>query len=153
MWGCTMNQTIIIGFIALVSLLPAGAQNGGTATELIALESRFSQALVSGDWKAVEQIESDDLLFTNADGSVTRKADDVNSLRSADTKFESIDMSDTDVLDLGDVAVVTGKLVEKGRYKASDISGSYRFTDVWARRNGKWQLVRGQEALLPPTLK
>ena len=148
-----MNQTIFVGFIALASLLSVGVQNSGTATELIALESRFSQALVSSDWRAVEQIEADDLLFTNADGSVTRKADDVNGLRSADTKFESIDMSDTDVLDLGDVAVVTGKLVEKGRYRGSDISGTYRFTDVWARRNGKWQLVRGHEALLPPTPK
>lgn len=146
-----MNPTVIVGFIALASLLSVGAQNRGTATELIALENRFSQALVKGDWKTVEQIEADDLLFTNADGSVTRKADDVNGLRSADTKFESIEMSDTDVLDLGDVAVVTGKLVEKGRYKAADISGTYRFTDVWDRRNGKWQLVRGHEALLPPT--
>ena len=148
-----MNQPIIVGLFLLVSLLPASAQNSGTAKELIALESQFSQALVRGDWKAVEQIEADDLRFTTADGSVTRKADDVNSLRSADTKFESIDMSDTDVLDLGDVAVVTGKLVEKGRYRGSDISGTYRFTDVWARRNGKWQLVRGHEALLPPTPK
>jgi ketosteroid isomerase-like protein len=148
-----MNQTIIIGFIALAPLLCVGAQNSTTAVELIALESRFSKALVNGDWKAVEQIEADDLLFTNADGSMTHKADDVTSLRSSDTKFEWIDMSDTDVLDLGDIAVVTGKLVEKGHYKASDISGTYRFTDVWARRNGRWQLVRGQEALIPPALK
>ena len=148
-----MNKTIVIGFIALASLQCVGAQNSTTATELIALESRFSQALVNGDWKAVEQIEADDLLFTNADGSVTHKEDDVTGLRSADTKFESINMSDTDVLDLGNVAVVTGKLVEKGRYRASDISGSYRFTDVWARRNSRWQLVRGQEALLPPAVK
>jgi len=148
-----MKKTLIVGFIALASLLSVRAQNGDTATKLIALENRFSQALVSGDWKAVEEIEADDLLFTNADGAVTRKEDDVNSLRSADTKFESIDMSDTNVLDLGHVAIVTGKLVERGRYKAADISGTYRFTDVWARRNGKWQLVRGQEALLPPALK
>jgi ketosteroid isomerase-like protein len=147
-----MKQIIIIGFMALASLL-VGGQKSRTATELLARESRFSQALVNGDWKAVEQIEADDLLFTNADGSVTHKADDVNGLQSADTKFESIDMSDTDVLDLGDVAIVTGKLVEKGRYKGSDISGTYRFTDVWARRNGKWQLVRGHEALLPQTQK
>jgi len=146
-------RNFIVGFVALASLLSVGAHKGDTAKKLIALETRFSQALVSSDWRAVEQIEADDLLFTNADGAVTRKEDDVNSLRSSDTKFESIDMSDTNVLDLGDVAVVTGKLVEKGRYKASDISGTYRFTDVWARRNSRWQLVRGQEALLPPTHK
>jgi len=68
-------------------------------------------------------------------------------------KFESIDMSDVNVQDFGDVAVVTGRLVEKGRYKTSDLSGTYRFTDVWARRNSGWQLVTGQETLVHTQLR
>jgi len=35
----------------------------------------------------------------------------------------------------------------KAQYKNTDISGTYRFTDVWAKRNGKWQHVAGQETL------
>jgi hypothetical protein len=52
---------------------------------------------------------------------------------------------------IGDVAVVTGKLVERGHFKSADLTGTYRFTDVWAKRNGRWQLVRGQETKTPDT--
>ena len=29
-------------------------------------------------------------------------------------------------------------------YKGQDISGKYRFTDTWVKRNGKWQAVASQ---------
>ena len=71
----------------------------------------------------------------------------MQSLKSGDVKFESIQMTDTRVQDFGDIAVVTGRLVEKAQDKNADISGTYRFTDVWAKRKGKWEHVAGQETL------
>jgi ketosteroid isomerase-like protein len=142
-----LKHLITIAFVLLGLLLSVEAQNSGTAKELIATEASFNQSLLRGDWKALEQIEADDLIFTNADGSVTHKMDDVTGLESGNMKFESIDMSEAKVQDFGEVAVVTGKLVEKAHYKTADLSGTYRFTDVWAKRNGRWQLVTGQETL------
>lgn len=145
-----MKLVVTTALVLLGTYLFAGAQKRDTAKELTALEEGFSKALLRANWKAIEQIEADDLIFTNADGSVTHKADDVGSLKSGDAKFESIEMSDVKVQDFGDVAVVTGKLVEKGRYKTTDFSGTYRFTDVWTKRHGRWQLVAGQETLYKP---
>jgi len=56
-------------------------------------------------------------------------------------------MTDTRVQDYGNVGVVTGSLLEKAQYKNTDISGTYRFTDVWAKLKGKWAHVAGQETL------
>lgn len=145
-----MKHLGVIVVVALGSCLTASAQSRDTAKELIASERSFNAALLKADWKIVEQIEADDLVFTNADGSVTGRSDDVGHIKSGDMKFQSIEMSELKVQDLGDVAVVTGKLVEKGRYKAADLTGTYRFTDVWAKRSGRWQLVSGQEALYAP---
>jgi len=135
----------------LGALLPLGAESSDTTSELRAREADFNQALLRSDWKALGQIEADDLIFTNADGSVTHKSDDVANLRSGNLKFASIDMSDITVKDLGNVGVVTGQLVERVQYKTTDISSTYRFTDVWDKRDGKWQLVTGQETLVPPS--
>jgi ketosteroid isomerase-like protein len=138
-----------LGMIALV-LLTAGlviAPKSDTAHELVNAEQKFCDALQQADWKAVEQIYADDLIFTNAEGGVSHKSDEVRSVRSGDLKLESIEMSDVKVQDLGGVAVVTGKLIEKGRYKTEDLGGAYRFTDVWVKRSGRWQLVAGQETL------
>jgi ketosteroid isomerase-like protein len=144
-----MKPLWVVAFVALGSCLIANAQTADTAQKLTALEQSFNEALLSADWKTVERIHANDLVFTNADGSVTHKADLVDSIRSGDMKFESIEMSDVKVQDLGKVAVVTGKLVERGRYKTDDLSGTYRFTDVWAKRDGNWQIVSGQETRVP----
>jgi ketosteroid isomerase-like protein len=107
-----------------------------TPKELIGLENRFNEALVRGDVAVIEEIEANDLIFTDAAGLVTSKADEIQSLKSGDVKFDSVKMTDTRVQDLGNVSVVTGSLMEKAQYKNTDISGTYRFTDVWAKRKG-----------------
>jgi ketosteroid isomerase-like protein len=140
-----MNHSVLIAlFVCGVSLAAAG-QEMDTAKELISAEQAFNQALIRGDWRTIESLETEDLVFTDADGTVSGKSNQIAELKSGFAKFESIEMSEVKVQDLGNAAVVTGKLVEKGRYKDADLSGVYRFTDVWARRNGRWVLVAGQE--------
>lgn len=145
-----MKRSGLIGFVLAATCLIAIAQIRDTASELVALEQSLNDAFMRGDWKTVDRLYADDLVFTNANGSVTHKMDDVNSLRSGDLQFDSIEMSDTKVQDFGDVGVITLKLVEKRHHKTTDLSGTYRITDVWAKRDGKWQLVTGQETLCPP---
>ena len=42
-----------------------------------------------------------------------------------------------------------GKVTLKNcKWRGKDISGDYRFTDVRAEVNGKWQLAAGQSAAL-----
>jgi len=48
----------------------------------------------------------------------------------------------------GDTAVAAGTSTVKGTYKGQDISGKYRFTDVWVKRNGKWHAVASQSTKL-----
>jgi Domain of unknown function (DUF4440) len=117
--------------------------------DLVNLERHFNDALLKADWKSIEGMQADDLILTNADGTLSRKSDAVESIRSGDLKFESIAVQDPRVQDFGHVVVITGTIIEKAHYKTTDLSGTYRFTDVWARRDGKWQLVAGHESLYP----
>ena len=41
----------------------------------------------------------------------------------------------------GNVAVAFTSQNEKSQYAGKDTSGHYHFTDVWARKNGRWQVV------------
>jgi ketosteroid isomerase-like protein len=145
--GDLMKRFCQIAIVVFGYLLLAVAQSS-TATELIELENRFNEALLRGDIAVIEEIEANDLIFTDATGVVTSKAEEIQSIKSGEVKFASIKMTDIHVQDYGNVGVVTGSLVEKAQYKNADISGTYRFTDVWAKRKGKWEHVAGQETLL-----
>jgi ketosteroid isomerase-like protein len=145
--GDLMKRVCQIAIVVVGSSILTMAQSS-TAKELIELENRFNEALVRADIGVIEKIEANDLIFTDASGAVTRKADEIKSIKSGEVKFESIKMTETRVQDFGNVDVVAGSLVEKAQYKNTDISGTYRFTDVWAKRNGRWQHVVGQETLV-----
>ena len=51
------------------------------------------------------------------------------------------------------VAVAMGDALEKGKGKdGASFDRVYRFTDTWVQRNGKWQCVASQIALVHGTL-
>jgi len=153
----TMSQALAVIVFVTCSSESSGHSNptssrtpsADTSKTLIAAEQALNNGLLRGDWKIIEETYADDIVFTEADGSVHHKSDSVREMQSGDLKFTSIEMLDVHVQDLGNVAVVTGKLIEKGHYKTDDLSGTYRFTDVWVKRNSRWQLIAGHESRIP----
>ena len=61
--------------------------------------------------------------------------------QSGDLTFESFKINELKVRIYGDTAIVHGLETEKSKYKKEDLSGQYRFTDVFIKRDGRWQAV------------
>ncbi|HUN88450.1 MAG TPA: nuclear transport factor 2 family protein [Terriglobales bacterium] len=142
-----MKKTLRLFLICLFALGVA-AQNSPsdakTADEIKKLETDFSQASIKDGAAAVEKYEADDIIDTDPAGNVTTKAQDKQAAASGDLKFESIEPSAMVVHVYGNTAVVVGLVQVKGTFKQQDISGKYRFTDTWVKRNGKWQEVASE---------
>ena len=49
----------------------------------------------------------------------------------------------------GTTAVLSSRYSQTARHADADRSGSYLFTDVWVRRDGRWQVVRRHATLTP----
>jgi len=119
--------------------------------EVLNVERDWFRAGETYDVEAIRRIVADDAVLVYPDGTPGTKADEV---RIAETKaitgrWEMIDPKVT-VLS-ADSAFITGRSsIKDGKYKeptmakAIDISGEYRFLDVYARRNGRWQVVASQ---------
>ena len=119
--------------------------------DIMKLEREWASVLTSRDVAALRRIEADDIVLTYPDGMVGTKADDIRDIETDAVAAESYEIAEAKVKVLdADAAIVTGRsIMKKGVYKRAgqrpmDISGEYRFTDVFARRNGNWQVVASQ---------
>ena len=116
-------------------------QSGNVDQTLMHIEQEMLDALLKGDASANERYLADTYVFTDPDGMVMDKTRMIADLKSGDLKFESSKVDDMKVRGYGDAAVVTYGTTDKGTYKGKDLSGRYRWTDVFVKRNGRWQIV------------
>ena len=126
---------------------PAVASKSADASveqTLTKIEHDALAAILKRDVAAFGKVFADEAVLTTPDGSLQTKAQLLADLKSGDLVLESSTISDMKVRAYGDAAVVTYITTDKGKYKKQDISGRYRWTDVFVRRGGSWQLVAGQ---------
>lgn len=120
--------------------------------ELIKIERDWADAMKNKDAATVRRILADNIVLTYPDGTTGTKDVEVQMAETGAFTADSWDMVDTKVTVLdADAAVITGRTVVKngklkdaGTQKTIDISGEYRFMDVYAKRNGTWQAVASQ---------
>jgi hypothetical protein len=120
--------------------------------EVLRLEKAWADGGHRHDAESVRKILADDLIITYPDGNTGTKASELSDIESGAITMDAWDVSDTKVTVMGaDAAVITGRgVIKNGKYKdpktkkSIDISGEYRFTDVYARRNGQWLAVASQ---------
>jgi Domain of unknown function (DUF4440) len=82
------------------------------------------------------------------DGAKTTKKEFLNDVKSGTNKVESVEFGPMDVKVIGTVAVVQGSDTEKSSNKGKDTSGKWAWMDVFVNRDGKWQAVRSQSAMV-----
>ena len=131
-------------FAVAAAQATAGTASNDVQQTLIRMEHEGTDAMLKGSTAIVERDTADSFIFTGPDGAPSTKADVINSIKSGDLKFQSSVISDMKVAQYGDTAVVTYTTTDKGSFKGQDISGTYRWTDVWVKQGGKWQIVAGQ---------
>jgi ketosteroid isomerase-like protein len=124
---------------------------GSVEQDLLKLERDWLDAYTKRDVAAMERIEADDFMITYSDGTMRGKADEIANLKKpAPEGPPPIFMTaDTKVRVYGDTAVLTGKVIQKGTYrdgpqKGQDYNFQHRYTDVYVKRNGRWQVVASQ---------
>jgi hypothetical protein len=91
---------------------------------------------------------AEDWIGIDFEGTVLNKAQAIEGISSGSGSLESTVLRDMKVRIYGNTAVLTGTDTEEGQYHGKDTSGKYLWTDVFVRRNGRWQAVSSQSTKL-----
>jgi hypothetical protein len=101
----------------------------------------FDQAQVKGDGVALRALLADDYLLVNSRGERENKAEFIRDYTAPGFTFAPfvIDQPVTQVWATG--AVLGGIVDAHGMSEGKPYAMRLRFSDVWAKRNGKWQVI------------
>ena len=147
---CEMRRVFGLACFIIISLVHQGEaqitsrQTGDVTSELTRIEHRLVKAWLDGDRAAVDSILAPDWSVIDLTGRVLTKAQVMQELGSGERRIESGSVDELRVRTFGAFAIVTGRSVLAGSYKGQRASVVQRFTDVFAKRNGRWQVIASQ---------
>ena len=125
--------------------MPGGSQSNVTQ-QITELERQISDAIVKRDVNTWQRLMADGYTDIDSDGTVR----DLNAMAEAvrEHSYDAITQGGLEVRIYGDTVIVVGTrtLIEKTRRGLTTTSN--RFTDVFLRRNGIWQMASSQSARL-----
>ena len=101
------------------------------------LNRDYIRSVQTSDVRRFDEILADDFLCSNPDGSlIDRAAFLVQTARPV--TISDLEARDVNVRLMGDVAIIHARTTY---VRADGGAGSGRYTDVWARREGRWLAV------------
>lgn len=117
-------------------------------TELMQLERDIGEANIKRDKAFFARTEADEFIFTDSGGGMTTKAQDLAGLDEpeGEMKLVSYVVDEMKVFDYGKTAVVLGRVTTTYRGKDREVTSKSRFTDVFVKRDGRWQIVAGHSS-------
>jgi ketosteroid isomerase-like protein len=118
--------------------------------EIVVLKARIRIAQLSADLTALEDLISDDLLFTGPDGQLGSKAQDIEAYRSGAVKFIEHVPEELRIRRVSaDVSISSLRAQLTVDVAGSRSRGTYRYTRIWAREDGQaWRVVGGHVSLV-----
>lgn len=129
--------------------LPSGAQPASSAEkELLKIQDEWAAARVKRDVPYLEKLYAKEFRVQSMNGSVVSREEDIGNFATGTLKPDFVRDEEMKVSIYGDTGLVTGIENVGGTYKGQYGEMALRFTNVFVRRDGRWQLVAHQSTLI-----
>jgi ketosteroid isomerase-like protein len=117
--------------------------------EILALEDRRFDAMIEGDFGALDKLVHEELLYTHSSGLTDTKKSWIESMKSGKTKYKSAQPSERQVRFFGDVALVRGKAAIEAEIGGQPRSLRLLFLNAWVRTPQGWKFAAWQSCPQP----
>jgi hypothetical protein len=147
----TMKLPLLLLAVVL-QVSGAASVPGATQAQLgdfAQVEQQLARAWVESDRATIDRIIASDWTTIAITGQVLTRAEVMaDFFRNGKSPISAMTIDDIRVRPLGEVAVVTGRTVARATGSQTDVV--LRFTDIFAWRNGRWQIVASQGTRAAP---
>jgi hypothetical protein len=132
-------------FAALIATSAyAGKEVGdysGLPKDLAEAATAYDVAQFKADRAELERLLADDYTLAGTSGKNRTKADLIAEQTAPENKTISVDIYDQVKKAWPNGAVLAGMVEAKGTNQGKAYTFKGRFVDVWAKRNGRWQVI------------
>jgi ketosteroid isomerase-like protein len=113
------------------------------------LEDRRYAAMVAADLDALDELLSDDVLYTHSNASVDSKASYLELVRTGTLVYHSLEHTTEAVVSRPGVAIVSGTMSGSIHMKGVAKTLDSRVAAVWVAEDGRWRLLAFQPTPIP----
>ena len=144
-----LSITVLIAMAFPIALGQKQTDQRGSVEQTIRrLDDERIQAQIHADKVALDRIYADDFIGVGPSGTVRKKPQVISDFTSGELKFQSITTDEVEIRIYGNTAVETGRSTMIGEDKGKPVPRDNRFTRVWVKQKGRWQLVANHYSLL-----
>jgi len=122
--------------------------NGEDERRMLRLEEELRQSELSVDISKLDQIYADDVMVTTPGGVVVDKSvvmaefhQIADKAAVGQAKIESYNKDEIKARTYGDTAVTSYLATVKGQFEGTDVNRQFQITNVWMKRQDRWQIV------------
>ena len=109
--------------------------------ELLKLENAFAEAIIKNDLERIGRLVADDWIIIDPNGEIVDRTRFFEMIKSGALTHDTMESEDFRVRVYGDSAVVSAITSAKGKFMGQEFSTHERTTDVFVKRDGRWQCV------------
>ncbi|WP_077919229.1 nuclear transport factor 2 family protein [Spirosoma sp. 209] len=135
-------------FCLLLTAPLVQAQSNATEKAVLDAEKRRFDAQVSKDYSALNQLLADDLVYTHSNGNTDGKESYIQSIRDGKSNYAAIDPQEQKVRVYGNTAIINGVCLIKMNNNNTPTDLKLRYTDMYVKKGGQWQMVAWQSLRL-----
>jgi hypothetical protein len=123
---------VVLSPLALANELPS---------DLATAVKAYDEAQVHGDRAELERLLADDYTLISSSGQIQNKAQLISDFTAPGYKLEPFVVKDPIEKVWSTGAVMGGVATLRGIDGGKRFEATLRFADIWAKRNGRWQVI------------
>lgn len=140
LFAAVLSLCLLAGFV-----IPLAAQDKdkdkSDAAYIRSMELKWTESYKQRQVDILASLLADDFVITIEDGNTYGKTGYVSHSAEPGVRVEMAEMSELKVRMHGNTAVVTRAYHERGQSNGKRYEYHDRFTDVWMKAGGRWQVI------------